>query len=173
MSFLYPSLKPSIIYLWDIPKLHLTPQTINYFEWNLTKLWRYVITSSHADSKRHQVDFICLNVFASIWPLIDASVKLYKCMILPVFTYCSILTNIFTKSFEEKVSKFEKRAYTGYYLVNTSILIISKKYRSIRTLQKRRLCEQGYYKALYNILNVNKCSQVYNACEQVYKWKCM
>ena len=72
---------------------------------------------------------------------IDALVKLYKCMILAVFTYCSMLTNIFTKSFEEKVSKFEKRAYAIIYKhldINNLEKVL------IRTLRKRRLCEQGY-----------------------------
>ena len=53
---------------------------------------------------------------------IDALVKLYKCMILPVFTYCSMLTNIFTKSFPNS-----RREPTLLY-INISILIISKKY---------------------------------------------
>ena len=48
--------------------LYLTPQPINILVWSLTKLWHYVITSS-LRTKRHQVDSICLNVFAIIWPL--------------------------------------------------------------------------------------------------------
>ena len=72
---------------------------------------------------------------------IDASVKLYKCMILPVFTYCSILTSIFTKTFEEKISKFEKRVYTIIY---KRLDINDLEKVSIRILQRRRLCEQVF-----------------------------
>ena len=75
-------------------------------------------------------------------------------MILLIFTYCSILTSIFTRSFEEKISRFEKRAYTIIYkqLDTTGLEKVS-----IRTLQRRRLCEQ-----VFKCINGNFCSNFTN-----------
>ena len=56
-------------------------------------------------------------------------------MILPLFTYCSILTPSLTRTFEQKLSSFEKRASC----------IISRKptenvVQSITSVNKKRLC---------------------------------
>ena len=85
---------------------------------------------------------------------IDASVKLYKCMILPVFTYCSILTSIFTRTFEEKISKFEKRACTIIY---KRLDINDLEKVSIHILQRRRLYEQ-----VFKCINGNVCNTFTN-----------
>ena len=68
--------------------------------------------------------------------------------------YCSILTNILTKFFVEKVSKFEKRACTMIY---KHLNINNLKKVSIRTLQKRKLCEQ-----VFKCTNGNVCSNFTN-----------
>ena len=84
---------------------------------------------------------------------IEAAMKLYKSMILPVFTYCSILTITSTRSFEEKFSKFERRSYsTIYKRIDNNVL--GKV--SIRTLQKRRLCTE-----VFKRINGNVCNKLY------------
>ena len=80
----------------------------------------------------------------------DAAIKVYKSMILPIFTYCSILTSNYTKSFEEKITSFERRSYRIIYN-RAKIHDIDK--ISIRTLQKRRLCV-----LVFNCINGNVCS---------------
>ena len=49
---------------------------------------------------------------------IKGAIQLYQSMILPIlpiFTYCSILTSIYTRTFEEKISSFERRAYRAIF----------------------------------------------------------
>ena len=66
------------------------------------------------------------------------AIQLYQSMILPIFTYCSILTNTFTKTFERQV-------------IGEDIGKVS-----IRRLQKkRRLCTQ-----VFNCVKGNVCNNL-------------
>ena len=84
---------------------------------------------------------------------IKGAIQLYQSMILPIFTYCSILTSIYTRTFEEKISSFERRAYRAifnHYAIGNDIGKVS-----MRHLQKRRLCTQ-----VFNCINGNVCNNL-------------
>ena len=82
----------------------------------------------------------------------DAALTLYKSLILPIFTYCSILTCTNTRSFEEKLMNFEKRAARIIFKRHT---VTERKKVSICTIQKRRICVQ-----VYKCISGNVCSNL-------------
>ena len=42
----------------------------------------------------------------------DAALTVYKTMLLPIFTYCSIVTRNYTETMERKIKSIERRATT-------------------------------------------------------------
>jgi hypothetical protein len=68
----------------------------------------------------------------------DAALTLYKTMLLPVFTYCSIITAVYNKTIEKKINNFDNRACSIIYKGQKPIKDIS-----IRKIQKKRLCLPG------------------------------
>ena len=91
-----------------------------------------------------------LNLLNRVRPhlTLEGAIQLYQSMIVPVFTYCSILTSMYTRTFEDKVKSFEKRAARTIY--NSEV--VNWKKISIRRLQQRRLCLQ-----VLNCINGNVC----------------
>jgi hypothetical protein len=87
----------------------------------------------------------------------DAALTLYKTMLLPIFTYCSILTSTYTETLEKKIVSFEKRADA---IIFRNPHIHNKKKLSIRNLQKRRVCVQ-----VFNCINGNVCVNLKNYFE--------
>ena len=41
----------------------------------------------------------------------DAALTLYKTMLIPIFTYCSIITSLYTETIKKKISSFKKKAF--------------------------------------------------------------
>ena len=82
---------------------------------------------------------------------LEGAVQLYQSMIVPVFTYCSILTSMYTRTFEDKVKSFEKRAARTIY--NSEV--VNWKKVSIRRLQQHRLSLQ-----VLNCINGNVCENL-------------
>jgi hypothetical protein len=87
----------------------------------------------------------------------DAALTLYKTMLIPIFTYCSILTSTYTETLEKKIESFEKRAYCIIY---RNLHQHANKKLSIRNLQKRRICVQ-----VFNCINGNICGNLKNYFE--------
>ena len=54
-----------------------------------------------------------LNLFTKIRPNLTnkAALAIYKTILLPIFTICSIITALYTKTIDQKIAKFEQRAY--------------------------------------------------------------
>ena len=94
-----------------------------------------------------------LNLLNRVRPhlTLEGAIQLYQSMIVPVFTYCSILTSMYTRTFEDRVKSFEKRAARTIY--NSEI--VNWKNISIRRLQQRRLCLQ-----VLNCINGNVCDNL-------------
>ena len=67
--------------------------------------------------------------------------NLYQSMILPMFTYCFILTSTFTRTLGGKINSFERRAYHVIYN-RQAVEDIGKV--SICRLHRRRLCTQVF-----------------------------
>lgn len=82
---------------------------------------------------------------------VSAALSIYKAMLLPIFTYCSIVTAVYSKSFEMKISRFEERAY---------VIIGRKSKATIRTIQKKRLCTQ-----VYKCINKDTCKNFHSYFE--------
>ena len=84
---------------------------------------------------------------------VKGAIQLYQSMILPIFTYCSILSSIYTRTFEKKISSFERRAYRTIF--NHDVIDNDIGKVSIRLLQRRRLCTQ-----VFNCLSGNVCNNL-------------
>ena len=82
----------------------------------------------------------------------EAALTLFKTMLVPIFTYCSILTCNYTEAFERRIKSFERRALFIIYQNRNSPEV---KKVSIRRLQKRRLCTQ-----VYNCINGKVCNNL-------------
>ena len=79
---------------------------------------------------------------------VEAALTIYKTMIIPIFTYCSIVTSISNKTHNEKIKRFEKRAKEIIYGPN----IPRKNTTTIELLGRKRLCLQ-----VFNCLSGNVC----------------
>ena len=86
-----------------------------------------------------------------------AAQTLYKTMLLPIFTYCSILTSTYTETMERKIASVENRAYSIIY---RNLPVHHHQKVSIRNLQKRRICTQ-----VFNCINGNVCDNFKNYFE--------
>ena len=78
-----------------------------------------------------------LSLMKSLRPnlTVSAALSIYKAILLSIFIYCSVVTAVYSKSFEMKISRFEERAYG----------IIGRKTKvTIRNIQKKMLCTQVY-----------------------------
>ena len=86
---------------------------------------------------------------------VQAAMTIYQTMLLPVFTYCSIITAVYNNTIETKIANFEHRAYTIIYKGRKPPKICS-----IRKIQKKRLCLQ-----VFNCKIGNTCSNFDNYFE--------
>ena len=68
-----------------------------------------------------------------------AASAIYNSLLLPLFTYCSILTCNSTNTYKNKLKRFEQRASKIIYKET-----IPTKQKSIDTLMKQRLCHEVY-----------------------------
>ena len=66
----------------------------------------------------------------------DAALTLYKTMLIPIFTYCSIITSLYTETVKKRISSFERRAFHIIFNKETQK---ANNVLSIKTLQKRIL----------------------------------
>ena len=80
----------------------------------------------------------------------DAALALYKTMLIPIFTYCSIITSLYTETIKKRISSFERRAFHIIFNKETQK---AKNVLSIKTLQKRRTCIQ-----VFSCINGNVCN---------------
>ena len=96
-----------------------------------------------------------LNLLRRIRPNLTkkAALTIYKTMLLPIFTYCSIITASYTRTVEQKIANFEQRAYTIIYSTGKS----PSKANKIREVQRKRLCIQ-----VFNCVNGNVCNNFKN-----------
>lgn len=101
-----------------------------------------------------------LNLLKKIRPQLTNKVALciYKTMLLPIFTYCSIITALHTRTVEQKIVNFENRAYNVIYGSRKS----PPKESTIREVQRKRLCTQ-----VYKCINGNVCSNFENYFEKL------
>ena len=80
----------------------------------------------------------------------DAALTLYKTMLIPIFTYCSIITSLYTETVKKRISSFERRAFHIIFNKETQK---ANNVLSIKTLQKRRTCIQ-----VFSCINGNVCN---------------
>ena len=80
----------------------------------------------------------------------DAALTLYKTMLIPIFTYCSIITSLYTETVKKRISSFERRTFHIIFNKETQK---ANNVLSIKTLQKRRTCIQ-----VFSCINGNVCN---------------
>ena len=71
----------------------------------------------------------------------DVALTVYKTMLIPIFTYCSIITGNYTQTVESKIINFERKAYD---IIFQSQQTKRSKLIKIRELQRKRICVQVF-----------------------------
>ena len=89
----------------------------------------------------------------------DAALTIYKTMLTPLFTYCSILTGNPSKTFQTKVKNLENRAYKIVFKGNVPR---KSKFTTISELNKKRICLQ-----VINCILGNTCENFENYFEMM------
>ena len=87
----------------------------------------------------------------------EAALSIYKTMLIPIFTYCSILTGNPTKSFETKIMNMENRVRN---IVFNGIVPKDLRIVSVKELTQKKICLQ-----VFNIINGNTCANFKNYFE--------
>ena len=88
---------------------------------------------------------------------IEAALTIYTSMLVPLFTYCSILNGNPSRTYEKKIENMEDRAYKTIYKQKRDQ---RSKFRTVKELVKKRLCLQ-----VYKCLKGNTCDNFKNYFE--------
>ena len=79
----------------------------------------------------------------------EAAMTIYTTMLVPLFTYCSILNGEPTRTYDSKIKNMEDRAYR---IIHNKKRDQKTNFKTVRELVKKRICLQ-----VYKCLNGNTC----------------
>ena len=84
---------------------------------------------------------------------VEVALTIYKTMLIPLFTYCSIISSTYTETLNQRINSFERRAHEVIFKRKSNF----PNNASIRSIQRKRLSTQ-----VFNCVHGNVCDNYNN-----------
>ena len=112
-------------------------------------------------SLREQIDITYKKVSGRLYLLrrirpqlaVEVALTIYKTMLIPLFTYCSIISSTYTETLNQRVNSFQRKAHEVIFKRKSNF----PNNASIRSIQRKRLSTQ-----VFNCVHGNACNNYNN-----------